>query len=88
MWKNQGMYQIPTYGSLIVTPKWSEFLSTNNDLMNIAFTEIVKARSQKQPEALGKIPGRLESLGRRGAQAEMSDTLLADVQQVNGDSLS
>jgi len=77
MWENQGMYQIPAYGSLTVTPLWGEFLGTSNDLMNIAFVEVVKADSEEEATArFQEFVDLWMSTGGADAQAEMSDELL------------
>jgi len=77
MWENQGMYQIPTYGSLMVTPTWGEFLGTSNDLMNIAFVEVVKADSEEDAAArFQQFVDEWMAAGGAEAQTEMSDALV------------
>jgi putative aldouronate transport system substrate-binding protein len=77
MWTNQGMYQVPTYGSLTTTPLWDEFLATNNDLMNIAFLEIIKAPTEDAARArYEQFVSDWKAAGGEEAQAEMSAKLV------------
>jgi putative aldouronate transport system substrate-binding protein len=78
MWANQGMYQTPSYGSLVTTPAWSDFLATNNDLMNIAFLEVIKAASEDEARArYEQFVSDWQAAGGEAAQAEMNEMLVS-----------
>jgi putative aldouronate transport system substrate-binding protein len=77
MWENQGMYQIPTYGSLTLTSMWGDFLGTSNDLVNIAFVEVVKAASEEDAKTrFDQFVAEWMAAGGDDAQAEMSEKLV------------
>lgn len=76
MWANQGKYQIPTYGLLTTSPLWNDFQATSNDLVNIAFLEIVKATSADAAAArFDQFVKDWLAAGGQAAQNEMSQTL-------------
>ncbi len=76
MWENQGKYQIPTYGLLSTSPKWNQFLSTSNDLINVAFLDIVRAASDEAASArFDQFVQEWLAAGGADAQAEMSQKL-------------
>ena len=71
------MYQVPTYGSVTTTPLWTDFLATSNDLINIAFVEIVKSDSAEDAEV--RFEAFVDEWMRAGgaeAQEQMSDKLI------------
>ncbi len=76
MMANQGQYQVPAYGTIVTSPKWTDFQPTANDLINTAFVEIVQAKSD---DAAGKRYDQFVqdwlSSGGTDAQAEMSQLL-------------
>ncbi|NMB12612.1 MAG: extracellular solute-binding protein [Firmicutes bacterium] len=77
MWENQGMYQTPTYGLLTMSPEWSYFQPTSNELVAQAFTAIVKSATAEEASALYDqfVKDWLASGGAQ-AQAEMSQLLM------------
>lgn len=76
MWENQGQYQIQTYGLLTTSPKWNGFQATSNDLINVAFLEIVQAASDEEASArFDQFAQDWLNSGGADAQAEMSDVL-------------
>jgi putative aldouronate transport system substrate-binding protein len=76
MWENQGKYQIPTYGLLTTSPLWNKFQATSNDLVNIAFLEVVKAASEEEAAArFDQFVQEWLAAGGAEAQAEMSQKL-------------
>lgn len=82
MWENQGKYQIPTYGLLSTSPKWNEFQSTSNDLVSVAFLEIVRAPSEEEAAArFDRFVQEWLAAGGAEAQAEMSEKLKQLYQQ-------
>jgi hypothetical protein len=76
MMANQGQYQIPTYGTIVTSPKWNEFQATSNDLINMAFAEIVQAKSDDEAsKRYDQFVQDWLSSGGTDAQADMSQTL-------------
>lgn len=74
--ENQGKYQIPTWGTLVTSPKWTEFQATSNDLVNIGVNEIVQARDDSTAsERYDRLVEEWLAAGGADAQAEMSDVL-------------
>ena len=77
MWEQQGLYQIPTYGSLTLTPMWGDYLGTSNDLVNIAFVEVVKAASEEDAKTrFDQFVAEWLAAGGDEAQDEMSSKLV------------
>lgn len=77
MWANQGLYQIPSYGTLITTPAWIDFQATSNDLVNRRFLDIVRAETPELAESLfDEFVQAWLAAGGEAAQNEMSAKLL------------
>lgn len=76
MWANQGKYQIPSFGLLSTSPKWTTFQSTSMDMINRTFIQIVRAGSADEAGKLfDQFVSDWNSQGGADATAEMSAVL-------------
>jgi len=76
MWKNQGQYQIKSYGLLTSSPLWTQFNPTSNELINRSFLAIAKAESDQAAMSLfDQFVNDWHAAGGTAAQDEMSGVL-------------
>lgn len=76
MLEQQAKYLVPTQGTLVTSPLWTEFQSTGDELMNRAFLEIVKAEDEQKAAALyEQFVADWKGAGGDAAMAEMAEVL-------------